>query len=139
MRVVLDTNILVAALRSRLGASFQIVSMLPSDGFRVALSLPLYLEYREVLLRPELIPAGTSESDVSDFIENILSHSETRDIHYLWRPTLRDKNDEMLLDLAVAAQADFIITFNLKDFTRLELFGIQAILPSEFLSLMKKL
>lgn len=137
MRVILDTNVLVAALRSRLGASFQIVSMLPSDKFQIALSLPLYLEYRDVLLRPELIPPGVTESDVSDFIENILSNSETRDIHYLWRPTLRDTNDEMLLDLAVAAQADYIVTFNIRDFINLELFGIQAILPSKFLLLIR--
>ena len=137
MRVVIDTNVLVAALRSRLGASFQIVSSVPSDKFQVLVSLPLYFEYCDVLLRPELIPVGVTESDVSDFIENILSNSETRDIHYLWRPTLRDANDEMLLDLAVAGGAEYIVTFNTKDFVNLELFGIEAILPFKFLGMIR--
>ena len=139
MRVVLDTNVLVAALRSRAGASFQIVSMLPSPKFQIALSLPLYLEYRDVLLRPNVRPSNVAESEIVDFIENILSNSETRDIHYLWRPTLKDQKDEMVLEVAVASRADYIITFNVRDFGGLELFGIEAIEPAKFLPLMRKL
>ncbi|MGH9949939.1 MAG: PIN domain-containing protein [Pyrinomonadaceae bacterium] len=71
-------------------------------------------------------------------LSNILSCSETRDIYYLWRPFLRDNDDEMVLDLAVASNADYIVTFNIGDFVNLELFGIEVIEPAGFLELIKE-
>src|SRR5690606_6425948 len=129
------TNVLVSALRSRSGASFAIVAMIPERIFTIAISQPLYLEYRDVLLRPENRPPGITERDVEDFIDHILLHAETRDIHFLWRPALSDTADEMVLDVAVAFQADFVVTYNKKDFRGLELFGIECVAPGEFLRL----
>lgn len=139
LRVIFDTNVLAAALRSKNGAAYQLVSLLLSAKFEIALSLPLYMEYRDVLLRPNVKPAGVSDADIADFIDEILSKSQTQNIYFLWRPWLKDEKDDMILELAIASQADYIVTFNLKDFRNIELFGIEAIAPKVFLDLMRNL
>ncbi len=139
MRVVLDTNVLVAAARSQKGASFQIVSSLPLAKFGLAISLPLYMEYLDVLLRPEIKPVGLANSDVLDFVDEIVKHALTQDIYFLWRPWLKDEKDDMILELAIASQCSHIVTFNLKDFRNIELFGIEAIKPFHFLELARNL
>lgn len=133
MRVVFDTNVLVAASRSRNGASFQLVSMLPSTRFEIAISLPLYLEYLDVLQRSENIPPGQSIDDVLGFAREILGYSHTQSIYFRWRPALKDPNDDFVLELAIASGSSYIVTFNSKDFTNIELFGIETITPSDFL------
>jgi len=139
LRVVLDTNVLAAALRSKSGASFQLVSLLFADKFKIAVSLPLYMEYLDVLLRPAIKPAGVSDADVLDFVDEILLQAETQNIYFLWRPWLKDEKDDMILELAIATQADYIVTFNLKDFRNIELFGIETIAPKNFLNLVRNL
>ncbi len=139
MRIVIETNVVVSALRSRTGAAFTLVSMIPSYRFITALSNPLYHEYLDVVFRPDVRPPNAADSDLLNFIDHILDHSETQRISYLWRPFLRDPNDDMLLELAVAAQAEFIVTYNVKDFVNIELFGIEAILPGDFLNVLKSL
>lgn len=139
MKVVLDTNVLVAALRSRQGASFALVSMIPSQLFTPAFSLPLYLECVAVLHRPIVRPAGMTDDEIKDFIDHILINSETKDIHFLWRQSLPDPKDDMVLELAVAAQAEYIITFNIRDFANIELLGVDAVTPAEFLEKLRKL
>ncbi len=139
IRVVFDTNVLVSALRSNRGASFALVTMIPSAKFELAISQPLYSEYREVLSRPEVRPPGVSEVDIEEFIDRILLFAETRDIHFSWRPFLRDADDEMILEVAVSFQAEYIVTYNVKDFAGTELFGIVCIEPADFLELVKGL
>ena len=139
LRVIFDTNVLVAALRSKYGASFQLLSMLPSAKFELALSLPLYMEYLDVLLRPTVKPVGVADADILDFIDEIIQHAQTQNIYFLWRPWLKDKKDDMILELAIASQADYIVTFNLKDFANIEHFGIEAITPKDFLDLVRNL
>lgn len=139
LRVVFDTNVLAAALRSKRGASFALVSLLPSTKFELAVSLPLYLEYLDVLTRTEIKPAGISDADISNFVGEITRHAQTQNIYFLWRPWLRDEKDDMILELAIASQADYIVTFNLKDFQNIEIFGVEAISPADFLTLVKNL
>lgn len=139
MRIIFDTNVLAAALRSKSGASFALLSMLPSPKFELALSLPLYMEYLDVLMRPEVKPAEISNAEILDFIDEILLNAQTKNIYFLWRPWLKDEKDDMILELAIASQADYIVTFNLKDFRNIELFGIEAIAPKDFLDLVRKL
>ena len=105
MRVVFDTNVLVAAARSRNGASYKLVSMLPSKAFELAVSLPLYLEYLEVLQRRENIPPNLSDKDVVGFLRKLLAYSHKQSIYFSWRPSLKDPNDDMVLELAVASQS----------------------------------
>lgn len=133
MRVVLDTNILVAASRSRRGASFRIIELIPDSRFTICLSLPLYLEYLDVLTRPEHRFSNLSEQQARGAVRYLAAQAHLQEIYFHWRPFLPDANDDMLLDLAVAAQAKKIVTFNLKDFRGSQQFGVQAITPRDFL------
>ena len=139
IRVVFDTNVLAAALRSRRGASFQLISMLPSSKFELAISISLYLEYLDVLMRPEVKPNEISNADVLSFIRKILDYSHKQSIYFSWRPWLKDPNDDMILELAIASQSSYIVTFNLKDFANIEFSGIEVITPSRFLNLVRNL
>jgi predicted nucleic acid-binding protein len=76
---------------------------------------------------------GLKYSDIDDILDYICTVAEHRKIHFLWRPALRDPNDDMILELAVESEADFIITHNIKDFEGIRSFGILAIGPHEFL------
>ena len=139
LRVIFDTNVLAAALRSKRGASYALLSMLPSAKFELAVSIPLYLEYMDVLMRPELKPAGISNADVLGFVRQILDYSHRQSLYFRWRPWLPDAKDDMILELAIAANAVYIVTFNLKDFGNIESFGVKAVLPSEFLEVVRKI
>lgn len=139
MRVVFDTNVLAAALRSKSGASFALLSMIPSSKFEPAVSVPLYLEYLDVLMRPDIKPDGVSNAVVLSFVRKILDYSHKQSIHFRWRPWLKDAKDDMILELAIASNADYIITFNLKDFGNIESFGIKAVSPSNFLDIVRNI
>lgn len=129
-RVVLDTNVLVAGLRSRRGASFQLLSLLGSSQFEVCVSVPLMFEYEDVLSREVLALPRTVVSDVLDYLCSVAHHQE---IHFLWRPCLKDPKDDLVVEVAVASQSSSIITFNIKDFGPVVQFGIKAETPGEFL------
>jgi putative PIN family toxin of toxin-antitoxin system len=133
MRVVLDTNILVAALRSRRGASYHLLQLIPDDRFKICLSVPLYLEYLEVTMRPEHWPAGMTEKQILGAVRYLVSQAHLQEIYFHWRPFLSDSKDDMVLELAVAARAEKIVTFNLKDFRGIEVFDVDAIKPQDFL------
>jgi putative PIN family toxin of toxin-antitoxin system len=133
MRVVLDTNILVAASRSNKGASYRILELIPDKRFQICLSMPLYLEYLDVLTRPEHQLVGLSEQQIVGAVRYLTSEAHLQEIYFHWRPFLPDSNDDMILELAVAAQAARIITFNIKDFRGVEQFGIQTVKPRDFL------
>ena len=136
MRIILDTTILVAAARSRSGASHKIVSLLPDSRFAPVLSVPLFLEYRAVLLRPEnLLQRSVAPAD--GFLNFLLARSHTQEIFFLWRPILPDPNDDLLLELAVAASCRYIVTHNLRDFRGSERWGVAAVSPSIFLGLIQ--
>ncbi|MBC7900742.1 MAG: putative toxin-antitoxin system toxin component, PIN family [Saprospiraceae bacterium] len=139
MRVVFDTNVLVAAARSQGGASFALVSMLPTQQFELAISIPLYLEYLDVLQPPANIPANQTPEDVLGFIRKLLGYSHKQRIYFGWRPALKDPNDDFVLELAIASQSSYIVTFNAKDFINIELFGIETISPADFLKMVRKI
>lgn len=103
LRVILDTNVLVAAARSRRGASFQLVSSLPSPNFKLIISLPLYFEYLDVLMRPDVRPENLSDIEIVDVVNQIVSSAFYHDIYFLWRPWLEDRKDDMILELAIAS------------------------------------
>jgi putative PIN family toxin of toxin-antitoxin system len=134
MRVVLDTNVLVAAARSRRGASFALVSSIPARHFQVCLSVALYSEWQEVLTRPQNLPAGTKTEDAMRFLRFLASQSYLQEIHFLWRPFLPDPDDDMLLELAFAAGCRYIVTHNVNDFRGSEQLGVAAISPRDFLN-----
>mgnify|MGYP000872792977 FL=1 len=137
MRVILDTSVLVAAARSRNGASFCLLSMLPSNQFEIALSVALYTEWQSVLTRAEHLPPGASAENANDFLRYLASIAHLQDVHFLWRPFLRDPDDDMVLECAVASGSQYIITHNVKDFKRAPELKVSAIRPAEFLTLLR--
>lgn len=131
-QVVIDTNVIIAALKSRRGASFKLLSLIDSNLFKINLSVSLLLEYEDVLKR-ETTDIPLKNEDVDDILDYLCKIASKREIFYLWRPFLKDPGDDFVLELAVESQSDFIITYNLKDFKGIEKFGLKAITPREFL------
>lgn len=133
MRIVLDTNILVAASRSNQGASYRILGLIPDGRFQICISLPLYLEYLDVLTRPKHLLVGFNEKQVQGMVRYLTSQAHLQEIYFHWRPFLLDSNDDMLLELAAASRATRIVTFNLKHFRGSKTFGVTAVSPRDFL------
>ena len=138
MRVVLDTSVLVAAARSKSGASYALVSSIPSSEFQLCLSVSLYMEWQQVLTRDENLSPGRTVEDTINYLRYLAGQSHLQEIHFLWRPFLRDANDDMVLELAFAAGCSYMVTHNLKDFRGSEQLGVTAISPREFLNLIRK-
>jgi putative PIN family toxin of toxin-antitoxin system len=137
-RAVFDTNVLRAALWSSTGASFQIISRLPDPRITVLLSVALFFEYEDVLTRPSNPASAFQPADIMKFLMNFAALAERTKIFFQWRPWLRDPNDEMILDLAIAGSATHIVTFNLSDFEGVEAsFGIRVVTPAAFLRLLR--
>ncbi|MCV0440093.1 MAG: putative toxin-antitoxin system toxin component, PIN family [Hydrogenophaga sp.] len=134
MKIVLDTSVLVAATRSRRGASFELLSLLPDPRFQIALSVSLYCEWQDVLSRPEHLPPGMESEDARGFLRYLASIAHLQDVYYLWRPFLRDPNDDMVLECAVASGSRFLITHNLRDFRRITDLGVEPLTPADFLT-----
>lgn len=132
MRIIIDTNVLVSALKSRQGASYLLVSLLPMKKFSIAISVPLVLEYEAVLRRGGLSKEIT-QKDLSDFIDFLCSVGLRQEIFFLWRPFLSDPSDNLVLEVAVAANCDAIITYNKRHFGNIEKFGLRVLDPKEFL------
>jgi putative PIN family toxin of toxin-antitoxin system len=133
-QIVIDTNVLYAGLRSQLGASHRLLKEIGrNQAFQIHLSVPLVLEYEEIARRHSR-SLGLTYQDIDDILDYLCSVAGLHDVFYLWRPFLPDPNDDMLLELAVEAQCTRIITFNLKDFARVEQFGVRAVRPGEFLN-----
>jgi predicted nucleic acid-binding protein len=135
--VVLDTNVLVAAARSRQGSSFALVSSIPAPEFKPCLSVGLYSEWQDVLTRPENLPPGRTAEDALRYIRYLASQAHLQDIHFLWRPLLSDADDDMVLELAFAAGCRHIITHNVADFSGSQQLGISALAPRDFLNLIR--
>jgi putative PIN family toxin of toxin-antitoxin system len=122
-QIVIDTNVLVTAQRSKRGASAKLLSLVGTGKFDIHVSVPLVLEYEAVLLRYRA-ELGLTQEDVADMVDALCALAKHQKIYFLWRPYLRDRNDEMVLELAVAARCEYIITYNHRDFRGAEKFGI---------------
>lgn len=131
-QIILDTNVLLSALRSQLGASFRLLSLIEDNRFQINLSVALVLEYEDVLKRSE-INLHLTHQEIDDVLNFLCQNANLHEIFYLWRPTLRDPKDDFVLELAVESNCDYIVTFNTKDFAEAERFGIKAVRPNEFL------
>lgn len=132
-KIVIDTNVVISAQRSQRGASAKLISLIGTNLFDFHVSIPLILEYEEVLTRCKA-SLGLSQGDVEDLVDAFCTLSIHQDkIHFRWRPFLPDRKDEFILDLAVVAQCDYIVTYNLKDFAGIEKFGINVLDAKAFL------
>ncbi len=133
-RVVLDTNILVAASRSQLGASFILLHELRQGRYRALVSVPLMLEYEAVLRRSDQLAASQRSPEMTDaFLDALCLCIEPVHLHYLWRPQLRDPADEMVLETALNGRADALVTLNVADFAAAANFRLPVLTPGAFL------
>jgi putative PIN family toxin of toxin-antitoxin system len=131
-QIVIDTNVVVAALLSKRGASHRLLRLIDKGRFEINVSVPLVLEY-EAAAKAKSDKTGLSDADVDDIIDYICRVANPRQIFYLWRPLLKDPNDDMVLELAVAAGCDRIVTYNLSDFTGADRFSVKVVTALEFL------
>ena len=130
--IVIDTNVVIAALRSKKGASYKLLSLVGPKRFKTHDSVALVLEYEDIIQRYR-VELGLSQDDVSDLVDSLCALAKHHKIYFLWRPSLPDANDELILELAVSAQCDYIVTHNLSDFKGVEKFGVKAVTPGAFL------
>lgn len=131
-QIVIDTNVLVAALRSQYGASYKLFMLLENGAFEINLSVPLAAEYEQAT--KQLIGKSALKAhDIDDILDYLCSVANRITIHYLWRPFLKDPKDDMLLELAVSAGCKIIVTYNKADFEGVEQFGIRVMTAHEFL------
>jgi putative PIN family toxin of toxin-antitoxin system len=135
MDIVLDTNVLFSAMRSSLGASYRLLQRIDQTPLQLHISTPLVLEYEAVLKRNNSL----SHADVEAVVDYLCHISEKHGIFYLWRPVLRDPQDDHILELAVKANA-MIITWNLKDFApATSQFGLKVETPRGLLKILEDL
>ena len=135
--IVIDTNVVIAALRSKRGSSNKLLSLVGTSKFEIHDSVALILEYEDVLQR-QRTELGLSEDEESIFIDSLCAMAHPHKIYFLWRPLLTDVNDELVLELAVSANCEYILTHNIRDFKGIEKFGIRAITPKEFLQVIRE-
>jgi|GEM_PF-79420 len=131
-RIVIDTNVFYSALRSKKGASHLLLTLVGAERFKIALSVPLVVEYEDVAKR-SLAALGLDTQDVDAIIDYLCSAAHLQEVHYLWRPVLKNVLDDHVLELAVAAESKVIVTYNAKSFAEASRFGIEVLTPPEYL------
>jgi putative PIN family toxin of toxin-antitoxin system len=139
MFMILDTDVIIAAIRSTKGASAEIVRRVLRSEIRIELTVALALEYEAVVLREEHLIAGElSAAEAMNVIDALAGLAEPVEIHFRWRPQLRDADDEMVLEAAINAQDRTIVTFNTKDFAMAaDKFDVKLLKPRQLLENLK--
>ncbi len=132
MNIVMDTDVVVSALRSPSGASRPWLTEVLQGRVELSLTVPLVLQYEEVLLRPRHLAAfkGTP-ADVEAVLDGLCSVATPLKVFYLWRPMLRDPDDEMVLEAAVHGQVDALLTFNERHFVGADTVGVTVSRPGD--------
>lgn len=140
MRIVADTDVIVAAMRSPGGASAAILRAARQGRVTLLVSVPLAMEYEATCSEAvHQLAAGLNEREVQIFLDAVLAMAEPVKAHFLWRPQLRDPGDEMVLETAVNGRADALVTFNVRDFGSVpERFGIGVMVPREAIRRIRK-
>lgn len=131
MRLVLDTNVVLAAMRSPTGASAAVLRLARAGRVQILANVALAVEYEAICRAPEHgLAAGLNPADVEVFVDAVVALAEPVETHFMWRPQLRDPADEFVLEAAANGRADAIVTFNLRDFgTAPSQFGVQVLGP----------
>jgi putative PIN family toxin of toxin-antitoxin system len=139
-RVVLDTSVIVAALRTRHGAANRVLRLVARRHLVLLATPPLFLEYEEVLRRPEQrLVHGLTPGAIDEFLAELAALVEPVDIHFLWRPQMWDPSDEMVLEAAINGRADALVTYNVKHFAAPgNRFGIPVLRPVDVLGKVRR-
>jgi len=139
VRTVLDSDVLVAAIRSDRGASRQLLEAALEGKYPLLLSVPLILEYEAVITRPEhLEAAGVSAREIRILLDALVSLSEQVKLSFRWRPILSDPEDDMVLETAVNGSAEVLVTFNQRHLApAAETFQLKVLTPREALELLR--
>ena len=131
-RIVIDTNVLVSALRSRNGWSFEVLNRIGTGRFQHVVTVPLRMEYEDVLQRDSMVPH--SKALVNDMLNYVCTSPIRQKVHFLWRPKLTDVRDDMVLEAAFNGQCDAIVTWNIRDFSAAAAaIGIDVLGPDLFM------
>ena len=139
MRLVLDTSVVVAAMRSPTGASAALLMRARKGKVTLLANVALALEYEAACRRAEhAVAAGLTADEVGIFVDAVLAMVEPVESYFVWRPLLRDPADEMVLEAAANGRAAAIVTFNQRDFGAVPLeFGIEVLTPAAALRRIK--
>ncbi|HET9176892.1 MAG TPA: putative toxin-antitoxin system toxin component, PIN family [Terriglobia bacterium] len=134
-RVVVDTSVIVAALRTRRGAANQVLRLLARRELVLLATPPLFLEYEDALKRPEQrLAHGLAIEAIDDFLAELAALIEPVETHFRWRPQVRDPSDEMVLETAINGWADALVTYNLKHFALAgDRFKVPILCPADLL------
>lgn len=142
MLIVLDTNVLYQALRSKTGASNFILSLIREYRIKIAISIQIFNEYEDVLKRPKsLKDLKLSVEDIDNVLRFIAYIGKPFITYFLFRPNLRDENDNIFLELAIASNCNYLITSNIRDFTinaELKFDDLRIVTPAEFVHIWKE-
>ena len=139
-RIVLDTSVVVAALRTRLGAGNAVLRLVAERRLVLLATPPLFLEYEDVLQRPEQrLAHGLAPDEIDDFLAELAAVIEPVEVHFQWRPQARDPSDEMVLEAAINGQADALVTYNVRDFAGVgKRFAIPVLSPAQLLKKVRR-
>lgn len=138
-RVVLDTSVLVAALRSNRGASRRLLVDALEQRYELLVSVPLMIEYEAVLTRPEHLEAsGLASNDVQTLLDAIALVATPVRLAYLWRPVLADPGDDMVLETGVNGQAAMLVTLNAEDFQGASTFRLRVVSPAAAVEVLRR-
>ena len=140
MNVVIDTNVWISALISKDGVSREVIRWALLEKIAPQISTTLFLEYEDVMRREKIQSlCSLSIEDQKELFQAFLSTCKWNEIFYLWRPNLDDKNDDFLIELAVASNSSVIVTDNIKDVEHGELkFDIEVLTPKQFVERYRK-
>ncbi len=138
-KIVLDTSVVVAGLRTRSGAGNAVLRLVAQGRLVALATAPLFLEYEEVLKRPEhQLVHGLPPEAIDEFLAEFAALIAPVEVHFQWRPQSRDPNDEMVLEAAINGQADALVTYNVADFSGpAERFKISVLRPADLLKRVK--
>ena len=137
LQALLDTNVFVSALRSKRGASYRLLTLFGDPRWQHNVSSTLLTEYLEqaLVLKDEF---GLIAADIDAVLDMIAARSNHQIIYFSWRPSLHDPDDEFILNLAVGARCQYLVTHNSRNFVAASTFGIAVVTPSEFLKLIER-
>jgi putative PIN family toxin of toxin-antitoxin system len=135
LRLIIDSNVMTSAFRSRSGASFALIELVRRKWIRMLATPPLFLEYEDVLKRPEQLAASRlSLTDVDTALDALAALIEPVEAHLSWRPQLPDPGDEMVLEAAINGRADALVTYNMAHFRAAAVhFGVRLARPADIL------